>query len=309
MNRIHGPILSSSDIDFHCQMFNEVFGMQRGVTESLTPSETKRLLGVTKHSVWTTVMTTPETDFGIRILQFDPVPKAAIRQRSKGMMPGAAKVIDFFTTDLRQALKGAREFGLDVSDDIAEYDSPEGRVREAHAWVLDEVVCAFIEGSDGMFTRFTAGLDRLISEPQSISGPTHRLDESVRFFNDVFELDVIYRYEVNDSNFGDMIGSDVPVNIKARNIGSKLTEPYIGLIDYGIETTDADVIPPVALPARGLLGVTVISDDLEAIARRAADPSVVAGAVHGAALEPWGRCSTLLLRAPNGMLLHVVQAE
>lgn len=308
MNYIHGPIISSSDLDFHVRMFEQVFDMQTSSNEKLSLEQVLQTWGLGGHTARTAVVETAGSDYGVRIVEFTPSSSETIRHRSKGMIPGAAKVIDFFVDGMEEALERARKFGLLVNDDIAEYDAPEGRVREAHTWVLDEIVCALIESPREMVDKFTAGMNRRISEPQSISGPTMLLTDSVDFFEKVLGFATIYEYEVNDSNFGDMIGSDAPVHIKAKNIGSDLRQPYIGLIDYGRNSSNDEPIATARPPIRGLLGVTIVSREIDSIAERAVAWSGIEYSVSkGVSIAPWGECSSLLLDAPNGMLLHVIE--
>ncbi|MEM9533485.1 MAG: hypothetical protein AAGA23_21365 [Pseudomonadota bacterium] len=305
MHDIVGPLVSSSDLDYHVAMFRQVFDLEVVTSERLTTSEAEAIWGVAGE-VQSCVLRTPGSGYGVQVLEFHPTPAQTIRHHTRGLVPGAAKVMDFFTSDLEAALDRAQAFGLKITDEIACYDSPEGPVREAHAWVLDEMVCAFIDPPPAMQARFSSDLGRLISEPQSISGPTTELAASEAYFMEVFGFDVIYRYEVADSNFGAMIGASEPVHIRARNIGGRLTTPYIGMIDYGLHRPGDKLIEPVTLPVRGLLGVVVQTDDLAGICERAA-PYGATLARHSATPDS-AYPSSALLRAPNGMLLQVVEA-
>lgn len=309
MNYIHGPLLSSSDLDYHVRLFEAVFDLKVTSISSLSKEQVLATWGCSGYSARTATLETPGSLYGVRIIEFSPLPDSTIRHRSRGMRPGAPKVIDFFVSDLDKSLQNAREFGMAVVDDIAAYDSPEGRVREAHAWILDEVVCALIEAPREMHEKFSADMKRPVSEPQSISGPTTNAGVAVEFFETVLGFPVLYEYEVNDSNFGDMIGSSASINIKAKNIGSDLQKPYIGLINYG-EGSDGDDINGVSLPVRGLLGITVVTQEIAAIAARA---TLWSGDEHAVAenvpIEPWGLCSSLVLKAPNGSLLHIIEPE
>ncbi|MFK7955280.1 MAG: hypothetical protein AB8B96_04235 [Lysobacterales bacterium] len=307
MNSIFGPIVSSSDLAFHQQMFEQVFLLETISHQSLDKSAVRQVWGAQDHSAQNVVLQTPGSDYGVQVVAFDPSSETTIRHRTRGLVPGAAKVIDFFVSDLEQSLARAREFGLVINDDIAEYDSPEGRVREAHSWVLDEVVCALISPPPSMEKKFSSGLHRPVSEPQSISGPTTELKASAEFFERVFGFKVIYEYQVNDSNFGDMIGSKEPVNIRAKNIGWNLQAPYIGMIDYGLSKPGDDTIAPVSPTQRGLLGVTVITDDLAGVVKQLAPDTLLAGPSSGVLNEPWQGAPSALIRAPNGMLLQVIE--
>ena len=307
MNTIFGPIVSSSDLHFHQQMFEQVFLLETISRQSLAKPAVKRIWGANDHDAEVAVLQTPGCAYGVQVVAFSPVSDATIRHRTRGLMPGAAKVIDFFVSDLEQTLARARQFGLEINDDIAQYDSPEGTVREAHAWVLDEIVCALILPPAAMQEKFSCGLGRAVSEVQSISGPTSELEASAEFFERVFGFPVIYEYQVNDSNFGAMIGSKEPVNICAKNLGWNLRTPYIGMIDYGLAKPEGEAIAPVTAPQRGLLGVSIITDDLTRVLDQVAGEDLLAGPSFGDLNEPWGGAPCALVRAPNGMLLQVIE--
>ncbi len=307
-NPIFGPIVSSSDLDWHLGMFTEVFGLALTCDCRLDPPSLKRVWGVDGQGARVVMLQTPGSNYGVQLIQFEPLSGATIRHRSKGLVPGAAKVIDFFVPELEPALERARAYGLSINDDIASYDSPEGPVREAHAWVRDEVVCAMIEPPPAMAERFSSGLGRPVSEPQSVSGPTLALEESAAYFHRVLGFDVIYEYEVKDSNFGQMIGSDQPVHIRAKNIGWNLKAPYIGMIDYGLARPGDETIDPVVPPVRGLLGVVVCVADLAAAVSKAEElRSVVVPTCSDAGIQgPWTGAGSAVVRAPNGMLLQLL---
>ncbi|MEM6935301.1 MAG: hypothetical protein AAF552_02520 [Pseudomonadota bacterium] len=307
-HQIFGPVVSSSDLDWHLGLFTEVFGLALTHEYPLDSATLLRAWGVTGEGARVAVLQTPDSGYGVQLIEFAPRSDATIRHRSRGLVPGAAKVIDFFVTDLEPALERAREYGLTINDEIASYDSPEGPVREAHAWVRDEVVCAMIEPPPAMVDRFSSGLGRPVSEPQSISGPTLALEESAVYFRRVLGFDVIYEYEVKDSNFGKMIGSDEPVHIRAKNIGWNLKAPYIGMIDYGLAKPGDETINPVVPPVRGLLGVTVCVSGLQAVVHEAEKTgSVVVPLARQAGVRgPWSGTDSAVVRAPNGMLLQLV---
>ncbi len=307
MNYLYGPLISSSDGDFHQRMFEQVFELETVSQAAMDSDSVSRVFGLTHCSATFTALVTPATRYGVCVVEFDPGANETIRHRSRGLVPGAAKVIDFFVRDLEQALARARDFGLQINDEIATYQSPEGTVREAHAWVLDEVVCAMIDPPPAMMEKFSCDLQRAVSEPQSISGPTTELEASADFFHRLFGFEVIYRYEVNDSNFGEMIGSTEPVNIKAKNVGWNLRAPYIGMIDYGLAKPGDETIKPVLPPIRGLLGVIVITDEMAAVVSRAPDDAVLVPLSRGGLPGPWETAQSLLLRAPNGMALLVIE--
>lgn len=310
MNAIFGPLVSSSDLDYHKAMFEEVFGLTMLSDDRMDSPSSAAVWGVKNQRTRWAVMGTPGSSFGVQIVQFEPGNEHTIRHRSAGLVPQAAKVIDFFVQDLTDSLERARAFGLVINDDIARYDSPEGEVLEAHAWVKDEIVCAMIKPPADMERRFSLGLGRPVSEPQSVSGPTIELQSSVEFFQNVLGFNVIYEYEVKDSNFGKMIGSDQSVHIRARNVGADLRAPYIGMIDYGLYQDGDDLIAPVALPVRGLLGVTVTTDCLsDVVASARTEQALVTEPASGGMPDVWPGGSCALLRAPNGMLIQVIQTD
>lgn len=312
---VHGPLISSSDIDFHTSMFEQVFAMHTVGNDHLDCKEVNSLFGLQGQNAITTVMQSSDTRYGVRIIEFDLVSNETIRHRSKGLLPNAAKVIDFFAGDFQPALDKAEQFGIPINDDIAKYEMAEGTVLESHAWIKDEIVCAIIDASEDMKNRFSTITDKTMSEPQSISGPTTKAQETIDCLRDVLGFKVLYEYEIKGSNFGDMLGSQKQLDIKARNIGYDSKEPYIGLIGYESASVEGLVeeADPV-LSKRGLLGITVVTDDLAGVYQRAQtregqDNFRIVCKPTQAELAPWGLCEALFLQAPNGMFLHVVQPQ
>lgn len=153
---------------------------------------------------------------------------------------------------------------------MADYETPEGRYQEAHLWGSDGVVCALISGNASLFEDLATVRDRLVSEPQSISGPVQDAATTLAFFEEVFGLRVIHRYGLDDPSFGALVGTEARMTLRAWSVGLVKREPYFGVIDYGLpqgsQVTRKSFSRP---PARGLLGATLIVQDAELVAARA----------------------------------------
>lgn len=298
---IHGPIISSGDLAAHLALF-EAFGLSEVARIERTAAETSAIWQTEGQTCEEVTLETPGTHFGIRLVQFKPGSSVQIRQPSRGSDSEALKVIDFYTPDLDRARASIEAKGFRFKEEIAEYETPEGCFREAHLWGPDGVVCALLAGDPGYFSNFATVLDRLVSEPQSISGPVQDPDTVLAFLENVFGLQVIHRYGVDDESFDALVGSSTAMKLRAWNVGLTTTEPYFGIIHYGLpagsQTSVFEVSRP---PARGLLGSTLLVRDAAVIAERAGT-SVVATSVPG-----FGTSLTTTLQGPNGAWFQAVQ--
>lgn len=298
---IHGPIISSSDLDAHIRLFT-AFGLVEVARSSRSEAETDAIWGTGEHRSTEVTLETPGTSFGIRLVHFDPGSADQIRDPGRGSDADALKVIDFYAPDLAAARHAIEAEGFAFKAETADYETPEGRYQEAHLWGPDGVVCALISGDPALFTDLATVRDRLTSEPQSISGPVRDAAGALSFLKDVLGLGVIHRYGLEDSSFDAMVGSADTLRLRAWNVGVRKCEPYFGIIDYGLPAgSQASLFEASRPPHRGLLGATVIVRDAGAVARAA---GVATGRVD---VPGFGVCIVATIRAPNGGWYQALQ--
>ncbi|MET0364605.1 MAG: hypothetical protein ABW169_08115, partial [Sphingobium sp.] len=230
---IHGPIISSSDIGAHIALFS-AFGLEEVARLDRSIAETAAIWSTDGQASREVTMQTPGTPFGVRLVQFTPGSDVQIRHPSRGSDSEALKVIDFYAPDLNAAMADIEGKGFRFKDDIADYETPEGRYQEAHLWGPDGVVCALISGDPALFTDLATVRDRMVSEPQSISGPVQDPAPILSFLDYVFGLSVIHRYGLDDESFQALVGTSTAMKLRAFNVGIAKREPYFGIIDYGM---------------------------------------------------------------------------
>lgn len=299
---IHGPIISSSDIDAHLALFG-AFGLVEVGRCSRSVAETGAIWGTEGQASVEVTMQTPGTVFGLRLVAFDPGSDIQIRHPERGSDAEALKVIDFYAPDLPAARAQIEAAGFLFKDAVADYETPEGRFQEAHLWGPDGVVCALITGDPVFYEKFATVRDRVVSEPQSISGPVQDAAATLAFLEDVFGLSVIHRYGLADDSFQALVGTDAALQLRAWNVGVRTTEPYFGIIDYGMAAgTQSSLIDVARPPARGLLGATVRVRDVAAVAAKAG-VAVVSIEVPG-----FGSVRAATFQGPNGAWFQAVQA-
>lgn len=306
---VHGPIVSSSDLDAHARLFT-TFGMTEVARRPVDVDDCSRQWGTTGVSATELVLATPGTRWGARVVRFDPLSDVIVRDRERGFDADAPKVVDFYTPDFAAACAVVERAGWKIRQPVAEYDLPEGHFIEAHVWGPDEMVCALIAGPAEFFRGFASVTDRMFSEPQSLSGPVSRLEPAIAFFAAAFGFDVVSRYGIDDESFRELVGSTKPqFNLRAVNVGMNTREPYFGLIHYGMaDGTYASLAGRARPPHRGTLGATIVVDDVDAtVTRAAAAGALVLAEPCDAEVGAFGRARCALLLAPNGGTYQVVR--
>lgn len=299
--RIHGPIISSSDIDAHFALFG-AFGMQEVARRDRSAKETAAIWRVEGQSSLEVTLETPGTDFGVRLVRFQPGSPSQIRDPSRGSDSEALKVIDFYAPDLEAARASIEAAGFAFKPAVADYDTPEGRYQEAHLWGPDGVVCALISGDAALFENLATIRDRLVSEPQSISGPVQDASATLAFFEEVLGLGVIHRYGLEDPSFDALVGTQAQMKLRAWNVGVRKREPYFGVIDYGLARGSQTSVKAMARPPlRGLLGATVIVRDASAVAAKAG-VTVVETEMPG-----FGFVKVTTFQGPNGAWFQAME--
>lgn len=302
---VHGPIVSSSDLEAHLALFAG-FGMTEVGRLCRTADEVRAIWGIAGHVCEEVSLATSGTRFGARLVRFDPGENLTIRTIGRGEDYDALKVIDFYAPDLEAARKHIEAAGFRFKDTVASYETPEGQFQEAHVWGPDGVVCALISGNPDFFRDFATVRGRLVSEPQSISGPVRDPQATLDFFRDIFGLEPIHTYAVQDDSFQALVGAKREMRLRAWNVGPRLDEPYFGVIDYGlpggVQHSLRDRARP---PARGLLGATLIVPDVAAIV----PPRPTNGQFGPVETEVAGigPARLLTLQAPNGGWYQAVQ--
>ena len=298
---IHGPIISTSDIDAHLALF-AAFGLREVARCERSAAETAEIWSVERQSSVEVTLETPGTAFGVRLVRFDPGSPAQIRDPSRGSDSEALKVIDFYAPDLSAARASIEAAGFTFKPDVADYETPEGRYQEAHLWGPDGVVCALISGDAALFADLATIRDRLVSEPQSISGPVQDAAATLAFFEEVLGLGVIHRYGLDDPSFDALVGTAAHMSLRAWNVGLRKCEPYFGVIDYGLPRGSQISIKASARPpARGLLGATLFVSDAAAIASKAGVP------IRTTDIPGFGSAAVATLQGPNGAWFQAVQ--
>jgi len=271
---IHGPIISTNDLDAHVALF-AAFGLEEVARSERSVEETRAIWGINSHESSEVTLATAGTPFGVRLVRFDPAGGDQIRDPSRGSDCDALKVIDFYAPDLPAARASIERAGFMFKPETADYDTPEGRYQEAHLWGPDGVVCALISGDPALFTDLATVRDRLVSEPQSISGPVQDAAATLAFFDRVLGLGVIHQYGLEDASFDAMVGSATQLRLRAWNVGTRKSAPYFGVIDYGLPAGSQQSLHAAARPPRrGLLGATVRVRDAGAVATAAGGTTV-----------------------------------
>jgi catechol 2,3-dioxygenase-like lactoylglutathione lyase family enzyme len=306
---IYGPLISTGHLQAHAELLGEVFGMQCLAEVELDDAAVRDLWGVPERTARTALYQTSGTQTGIRLVQFDPVSEVVIRDRHRGDEHDALKVIDFYVPDFAAAVARLEAAGHHLKDALAEYDLPEGHFREAHLWAPDEVVYALIAGPAGFMAGVVRLVDRPFSEVMSLSTPVTDRAGAVAFYQQAFGFDEIYRYGFDDASFADLVGSANDLQLTAINVGTSLLDPYFGLINYGPASARArSLADRCQLPHRGIAAAVIYTDRLTQVIDRCRQHGheVVAGPAM-ADLPPHGIVPSALIRAPHGVLHHVIE--
>lgn len=306
---IHGPIVSCTDVGAQRALFEGVYGLKRVAEQVLSEVEVLGLFGVEGRRALTMLLETPGTHFGVRLVQFDPLSDMVIRDRSSGFDCDALKVIDFYAPDMAAAAAAVQTAGFKLKDDIATYDLPGGRFSEGHLWGPDEVVTALIGGPKAVLSDVVTLTDRLFSEVMSVSSPVEDPDRVVAFYDQVLGLGVIHEYAIDDASFGKLVGTAHAMKLRARNIGTRRTEPYFGIIHYGLpKNAYKSLRERSVFPTRGLVAGTLFVSDIEAHAARARDFGCdIVAPVAEVTLKPYGRVKSFAMRAPHGVIHHLIE--
>ncbi|MEM7283319.1 MAG: hypothetical protein AAF438_17010 [Pseudomonadota bacterium] len=303
---IRGPIVSAADMKPHQDFFANLFSMES--TEIRCCNELFNSLS--DGPIQTCFVATPKTPFGIRLWQFDPTSKDTVRDKKHGTQPDALKVIDFYAPDFETALQKTKTKGFAVQGDIAEYKTEDGVFREAHLWRDDNVVCAILSGPKQFMKDFATIQDEVFSEPMAISAPVSRAADVLEFYNEVFGFKCLHEYQVKDNSFDALVGTENAITLRASNLGTHLKAPFLGVIDYGISSSDTTSLKGRSRPpTRGLVGVEISVPNLDETLSKAVPENshLLMPPTHIANYPPYGACVAAALEGPHGVLHFVLQ--
>ena len=306
---IHGPIISCEDLAAQRVVFEQVYGLRPVAEETLSQETVAALWGLTGRTAKTVLLETPGTRFGIRLVQFDPLSDIVIRHKSSGYNSDALKVIDFYAPYFYAAKAHVEAKGFHLKDEVAEYELDNGSFLEGHLWGPDSVVTALVSGPKDFFRNFATTTEKLFSEVQSVSAPVSDMEAVLAFYAAVLDLGVIYEYGIDHESFADLVGTQHKMTLRAKNVGLKRTEPYFGLIHYGLpETAYESLRDRAVMPNRGLAGMTVMVDDAGDVARKAeAHGAEIVAPLAATALAPYGDIHSFTVRGPHGVVHHIIE--
>jgi hypothetical protein len=99
------------------------------------------------------------------------------------------------------------------------------------------------------------------------------------------------------------------LQLRAKNIGLKRTEPYFGIIHYGLPPgASTSLRHSSVFPHRGLAGATLFVDHIADHAREAKAFGVeILSPITETTLSPYGKVQSLTLRAPHGVIHHLIE--
>ncbi len=303
-----GPIVCTNQAATWERLLTEGFDMRVSARQGLPAEMVATLWGLEGHQAETVVFETPGTPYGVRLITLHPGSPDSIRDPQSGYDCDALKVIDFFTADFEVARRRLEDLGFSLKDEIAEYDTANGRVTEGHLWGPDDAVCALVAGPQDFLAEFVTVTDRVVSEVHSVSAPVQDQDAVVQFYEGLGFAEV-HRYEVTDESFQHLVGAKDPLHIRAINMGSARHQPYFGVIHYGLPPGSyRSLAERGQLPRRGLAGATVQVGDVAVVCAACQTAGgVLLAEPAEVELLPYGRTLTAAVRAPHGVLHHLIQ--
>lgn len=306
---IHGPIISCGDLAAHRGVFEGVYGLKPVAEETLTAETIAALWGIEGHSAATVLLETAGTRFGIRLVQFSPLSDVVIRHKSSGYNSDALKVIDFYAPDFYAAKEHLEAKGYHLKEEVAEYELENGKFLEGHLWGPDSVVTALVSGPSDFFRNFVTTSEKLFSEVQSISTPISDVPAVLAFYEKVLGLGVIHEYGIDHESFAELVGTKHKMKLRAKNVGIVRTEPYFGLIHYGLpETAYESLHDRAVMPNRGLVGATVVVNDAAQVAHNAESFGAdIVAPLTEVSLSPYGKVLSFTVRGPHGVVHHVIE--
>lgn len=305
-SRVYGPLISVSDVAPHASLLADVFGMDRAGSGAFTSGQTSTLFGLAACTDLT-VMRTPGVDAGAVLCRFgaDGPAAAPIRDERTRIHRDAFRVVDFYAPDFDAAVRHAREAGFPMATSQASYELAEGSFREAHHAAPDGVVTALLSGPADFFVDFAEVRDRVVSEPVSISLPLSDAAPTIAWYAEVLGWGVVYAYDFVDASFSELMQVDHELRVRSSTVGPSRQQTYVNIVDYGLGADQTGSLHGHAVaPRRGLLGLVVLTDDLDDVIGRAG-PS--AGPAVTVELAPFGCCRMSVLVPPCATPHLVIQ--
>ncbi len=309
MTRFLGPIISTNKLSLWEQLLTGGFAMQASEVSSLGSADVERFWGLSGYRANTQTYTSLSQVDEIRVVAFDPEPAATIRDPLSGYDSNALKVIDFFTSDFDAAVSRLGRAGFRLKDDVAKYDLPEAAgIVEGHLWGPDDVVCALIAGPAEFLGQFVRDTRSLYSEVMSVSAPVAEPTAVIAFY-ELLGLQDVYRYEIDDVSFQQLVGADLRLHIRAVNMGNDRRDPYLGIIHYGLpDRAFKRLNSRAVMPNRGLVAATVMVERLDQLAEACQQQGLeILAPPVDAHIAPHGPCRSFCVKAPHGVIHHCIE--
>ncbi len=304
-SRVYGPLISTAKVADHQRLLGDVFGMVVRGSVAISAQQSAGLLG-TDVPAELVALQTPGVVAGAVLCRFeatDGVAAETVRDPDARIQFDAFRVVDFYVPDFEKALAHAADAGFPMHTDEASYETHEGGFREAHPLGADHVVTAFLHGDAGFFTGFAEVRDRVTSEPISISLPLTDAAATVEWYRDVFGWGIVYEYDFVDASFSALMGVDDELRVRSVTIGPSRQQTYVNVVDYGLPAGAGDSLAGRSVaPRRGLLGLVVLTDDLDDVLKGAGGAPVV-----GLEFPPYGPTRAAMVSAPFGSPHLVVE--
>ena len=306
---VDGAIVSTADLKRQRDFFEGVFGLRPVAVEKFGEAQVQALWGVKGRSAQSVLLETPATGVGVRLLQFEPASDVVIREGALGVDCDALKVFDFTLGDWERGVQALRARGYELAGAPAEYALPEmGRFTEGHVQGPEGVIAALIKFHDSPRTRFVRAVEPTFSEMLGVSGPVSEI-EPVRAFYATLGLEVVLQYSVETESFAKLIGQSRTTRLTGTNFGRSERAPMIGIIHYGLpKGAYKSLRERATLPNRGAaaLRLRVRSAALAEAACRRAGYEVLAPEAR-VSVKPHGEVRSLTLRAPHGVVHHLLE--
>ncbi|WP_300678128.1 hypothetical protein [Nocardioides sp.] len=305
-SRLYGPLISTDDPQAHRDHLAAAFGLAASAPTRLDDATTAALFGRAA-GAWTEIeaLPTPGVQAGVVLVRF-AAPGEPLRGEATRLHLDAFRVIDFYAPDFDAALAHMGRVGYPMASSTAAYEVAEGAFREAHHAGADHVMTALLSGPREFFAEFAEVQDRTVSEPLSISLPLTDAAATTAFYADVFGWGVVYECDFDDTSFSRLIGIEERLRVRARAFGPSREQTYVNLVDYGLPAgTGGSLAGRSVAPARGVLGLVIVTDELDDVRARAGR----SGEVVEVDLAPFGRCRAVALTSPIGAPHLVVECR
>ncbi|WP_370614956.1 hypothetical protein [Mumia sp. Pv 4-285] len=305
-SRLYGPLVSTSDLAAQRRLFVDVLGTTERGSALIDEAAAVALLGPRSGTTELVALQTPGVASGAVLCRFAEPAEQTVREDASPVDRDAFKVVDYYAPELEVFAAHARDLGHEVTGPAGPYDMAGTGLREAHLHGPDSLQVALLSGAAGSLDGYVEVTDRRVSEVLGITAPVGDVEAAVAFYADVLRWSVVHRYAIDGSSVARLVGVDEEVRMSGRCVGTAARESYVGLVDYGLPPeVGASLEGRAVPPRRGLLGAVVITDELDAVVRRAGER---AGQVVALDLAPFGATRTVVLRPPYEVPHLVIEA-